>query len=143
MLQQHGCGMLPHTCSSPHAGCMFFLSDDEKFLIKTMRKTEIHTLLEILPRYYEHMANNPNCLIIRFYGVHGVKQVHGRTVRCSSGEAFRCDCVNHVGEQDWLGVLLMAHGMLTDNKTLVDGRVYVGHGRVYVGHQEWQGSVHM
>lgn len=60
---------------------MFFLSDDEKFLIKTMRKTEIHTLIEMLPRYYEHMANNPNCLIIRFYGVHGVKQVHGRTVR--------------------------------------------------------------
>jgi hypothetical protein len=44
-------------CVSPapagKSGCMFFLSDDERFLVKTMRKTEIHTLLGMLPQYYK------------------------------------------------------------------------------------------
>jgi len=31
------------------AGCMFFLSDDERFLIKTMRKNELKILVEMLP----------------------------------------------------------------------------------------------
>lgn len=59
---------------------MFFLSDDEKYIIKTMRKSEIKTLIDMLPAYYTHMEGNPESLVTRFYGVHGVKQVHGRTV---------------------------------------------------------------
>ena len=62
-------------------GCLFFLSDDEKFLVKTMRKSESKTLIEMLPQYYKHMESNPGSLVTRFYGVYGVKQVHGRTVR--------------------------------------------------------------
>lgn len=53
--------LLPLTASFAHAsspcghspappGCMFFLSDDEKFLIKTMRKSEIKTLIAMLPQ---------------------------------------------------------------------------------------------
>ena len=60
---------------------MFFLSDDEKFLIKTTRKAEIRTLIDMLPAYYQHMRMHPGSLVTRFYGVHGVKQLHGRTVR--------------------------------------------------------------
>ena len=65
----------------PPSGCLFFLSDDEKFLVKTMRKSESKTLIDMLPAYYRHMEANPGSLITRFYGVYGVKQVHGRTVR--------------------------------------------------------------
>ena len=54
---------------------MFFLSDDEKFLIKTTRKSEIKTLIEMLPAYFKHMEAYPGSLVTRFYGVHGVKQV--------------------------------------------------------------------
>lgn len=60
---------------------MFFLSDDEKFLVKTMRKSECQTMIEMLPQYYRHIESNPDSLLTRFYGVYGVKQVHGRTVR--------------------------------------------------------------
>ena len=72
----------PHrSLPPPPSGCLFFLSDDEKFLVKTMRKSESKTLIDMLPAYYRHMEANPGSLITRFYGVYGVKQVHGRTVR--------------------------------------------------------------
>ncbi len=35
----------------------------------------------VCPQYYAHMVANPDSLVPRFYGVYGVKQVHGRTVR--------------------------------------------------------------
>jgi 1-phosphatidylinositol-4-phosphate 5-kinase len=61
---------------------MFFLSDDEKFLIKTTRKNEMKTLIDLLPAYYRHMEANPGSLVTRFYGVHGVKMVGSRLWDC-------------------------------------------------------------
>ncbi|KAG2429673.1 hypothetical protein HYH02_014011 [Chlamydomonas schloesseri] len=81
MLSLGGSSALWQLNSPGKSGCMFFLSDDERFLVKTMRKTEIKTLLELLPKYYSYMEGQPQNLVIRFFGVHGVKQVHGRTVR--------------------------------------------------------------
>lgn len=59
------------------SGCLFFLSDDQKFLVKTMRKSEIHTLIAMLPGYYKHMETNGDSLVPRFFGVYGIKQVRG------------------------------------------------------------------
>jgi 1-phosphatidylinositol-4-phosphate 5-kinase len=58
---------------------MFFLSDDEKFLVKTMRKNECETFTAMLPEYYGHIESNPDTLLTRFYGVYGIKDA-GRTV---------------------------------------------------------------
>ncbi len=52
MLSLGGSSALWQLNSPGKSGCMFFLSDDERFLIKTMRKTEIKTLIEMLPKYY-------------------------------------------------------------------------------------------
>jgi 1-phosphatidylinositol-4-phosphate 5-kinase len=70
-----------------------------------MRKNESKILIEMLPDYYRHMENNQDSLITRFYGVYGVKQVHGRTVSvilyfvwfsaficCTFDEAFIARC---------------------------------------------------
>ncbi|KAG2487447.1 hypothetical protein HYH03_014014 [Edaphochlamys debaryana] len=81
MLSLGGSSALWQLNSPGKSGCMFFLSDDERFLVKTMRKTEIRTLIDMLPKYYSYMESQPANLVIRFFGVHGVKQVHGRTVR--------------------------------------------------------------
>jgi len=32
-------------------------------------------------QYYKHMEAHPQSLVTHFFGVHGVKEVHGRTVR--------------------------------------------------------------
>jgi len=81
MLSLGGSSALWQLNSPGKSGCMFFLSDDEKFIIKTMRKSESKVLVEMLQSYYTHMEANPDSLVPRYYGVHGVKQVHGRTVR--------------------------------------------------------------
>ncbi|GIL87383.1 hypothetical protein Vretimale_1691 [Volvox reticuliferus] len=81
MLSLGGSSALWQLNSPGKSGCMFFLSDDERFLVKTMRKTEIRTLIQMLPEYYKYMEMQPQNMVIRFFGVHGVKQVHGRTVR--------------------------------------------------------------
>ncbi|KAG1675772.1 hypothetical protein FOA52_012428 [Chlamydomonas sp. UWO 241] len=63
------------------SGCLFFLSDCDKFIIKSTTKAEAQKLVAMLPAYYNFVCSNPGTLCMRFYGVHGVKQVHGRTVR--------------------------------------------------------------
>lgn len=63
------------------SGCMFFLSDDDAFLIKTMRKAEAKLLQDRLPAYHRHCAANPNTLITKFLGMHSVTPVDGAKVR--------------------------------------------------------------
>ncbi|KAJ9521064.1 hypothetical protein QJQ45_022785 [Haematococcus lacustris] len=81
MLSLAGSQALRQLNSPGKSGCLFFLSDDEQYIIKTMRKSEIKTLMAMLPEYYHHMERSKESLVTRFYGVYGVKQVHGRTVR--------------------------------------------------------------
>ncbi|KAK9837682.1 hypothetical protein WJX74_002866 [Apatococcus lobatus] len=63
------------------SGSVFFMSDDDRFLIKTVRKEEMHLLLLLIPKYYRHCQKHPDTLLTRFYGVHRVKPILGGTVR--------------------------------------------------------------
>ncbi|KAK9868987.1 hypothetical protein WJX84_003964 [Apatococcus fuscideae] len=63
------------------SGSVFFMSDDDRFLIKTVRKDEMHLLLLLIPQYYRHCKKHPDTLLTRFYGVHRVKPILGGTVR--------------------------------------------------------------
>ena len=64
----------------PACRSVFFISHDDKFVIKTMRKEEVRQLLAMLPRYAAHVAAHPGTLLTRFYGVHRVKPSHGSKV---------------------------------------------------------------
>ncbi|XP_008787445.2 phosphatidylinositol 4-phosphate 5-kinase 9-like [Phoenix dactylifera] len=68
--------------SSPgKSGSVFFLSQDDRFMIKTLRKSEVKVLLRMLPNYYDHVHRYENTLITKFFGLHRVKP--------SSGQKFR------------------------------------------------------
>ncbi|KAI4983270.1 hypothetical protein ZWY2020_023762 [Hordeum vulgare] len=68
--------------SSPgKSGSVFFLSQDDRFMIKTLRKSEVQVLLRMLPNYYNHVHTYENTLITKFFGLHRVKP--------SSGQKFR------------------------------------------------------
>ncbi|KAG6517526.1 phosphatidylinositol 4-phosphate 5-kinase 9-like [Zingiber officinale] len=68
--------------SSPgKSGSIFFLSQDDRFMIKTLRKSEVKVLLRMLPNYYHHVRTYDNTLITKFFGLHRVKP--------SSGQKFR------------------------------------------------------
>lgn len=63
------------------SGSVFFLSHDDRFIIKTMRKNEVKLLLELLPKYHAHVERYPHTLLIKFYGLHRVVPLNGSKVR--------------------------------------------------------------
>ncbi|RWR78604.1 phosphatidylinositol 4-phosphate 5-kinase 1-like protein [Cinnamomum micranthum f. kanehirae] len=68
--------------SSPgKSGSIFYLTQDDKFMIKTVKKSEVKVLLRMLPSYYEHVCRYENSLVTKFFGVHCVKPVGGQKVR--------------------------------------------------------------
>lgn len=68
--------------SSPgKSGSVFFLSQDDRFMIKTLRKSEVKVLLRMLPNYHLHVRTYENTLITKFFGLHRIKP--------SSGQKFR------------------------------------------------------
>uniref|UniRef100_A0A0D3FMX1 Phosphatidylinositol 4-phosphate 5-kinase n=1 Tax=Oryza barthii TaxID=65489 RepID=A0A0D3FMX1_9ORYZ len=68
--------------SSPgKSGSIFYLSQDERFVIKTLRKTELKILLKMLPKYYNHVKAYDNTLITKFFGMHRITLKPGRKVR--------------------------------------------------------------
>ncbi|KAL9268922.1 Phosphatidylinositol 4-phosphate 5-kinase 1-like protein [Drosera capensis] len=68
--------------SSPgKSGSCFYLTQDDRFMIKTVKKSEVKVLVRMLKSYYQHMCRYENSLVTRFYGVHCVKPVGGQKVR--------------------------------------------------------------
>ncbi|KAM7255110.1 hypothetical protein ACFE04_020351 [Oxalis oulophora] len=68
--------------SSPgKSGSVFFLSQDDRFMIKTLRKSEVQVLLRMLPDYHHHVRKYENTLVTKFFGLHRIKP--------SSGQKFR------------------------------------------------------
>ncbi|XVE73773.1 hypothetical protein DITRI_Ditri11bG0145100 [Diplodiscus trichospermus] len=64
-------------CSTVRPGNMFLLSKDSRFAIKTLRKSEVKVLIEMLPGYYNHLKKFRSTVLNRLYGVHVVKPVGG------------------------------------------------------------------
>ncbi|KAI7980249.1 Phosphatidylinositol 4-phosphate 5-kinase 1 [Camellia lanceoleosa] len=68
--------------SSPgKSGCLFYLTQDDRFMIKTVKKSEAKVLIRMLPSYYQHVYQHKNSLVTKFFGVHCVKPVGGQKTR--------------------------------------------------------------
>ncbi|TYI29135.1 hypothetical protein ES332_A05G295600v1 [Gossypium tomentosum] len=68
--------------SSPgKSGSFFYLTQDDRFMIKTVKKSEVKVLIKMLPSYYQHVCRYENSLVTKFYGVHCVKPVGGQKTR--------------------------------------------------------------
>ncbi|KAE8721576.1 Phosphatidylinositol 4-phosphate 5-kinase 4 [Hibiscus syriacus] len=61
------------------SGMFFYLNNDDRYMIKTMKKAEGKVLIRMLPAYYNHVRLFPNTLVTKFYGLHCVKQLAGST----------------------------------------------------------------
>ncbi|KAL8555257.1 hypothetical protein ACS0TY_003169 [Phlomoides rotata] len=60
--------------SSPgKSGSFFYLTSDDKYMIKTMKKSEVKVLKRMLPAYYNHVGSHENTLVTKFFGLHCVK----------------------------------------------------------------------
>ncbi|GLI62854.1 hypothetical protein VaNZ11_005582, partial [Volvox africanus] len=72
---------LRHLVSPGKSGSVFFLSQDERFFLKTMSRAEMSVLLTLLPAYHRHVERHPHTLLCRFLGLHGVTTSGGRKYR--------------------------------------------------------------
>ncbi|XP_072959025.1 phosphatidylinositol 4-phosphate 5-kinase 6-like [Typha angustifolia] len=60
--------------SSPgKSGSFFYLTNDDRYMIKTMKKAEVKVLLRMLPAYYNHVRSFESTLVTKFFGLHCVK----------------------------------------------------------------------
>ncbi|XP_059296602.1 phosphatidylinositol 4-phosphate 5-kinase 9-like [Lycium ferocissimum] len=68
--------------SSPgKSGSVFFLSQDARFMIKTLRRSEVKVLLRMLPNYHRHVKEHENTLITKFFGLHMINPAGGQKFR--------------------------------------------------------------
>ncbi|KAM2161416.1 hypothetical protein FF1_044381 [Malus domestica] len=68
--------------SSPgKSGSIFYISHDDRFFIKTLRKTELKVMLKMLPRYYSHVDEHENTLITKKFGLHWITLKGGKKER--------------------------------------------------------------
>ncbi|CAI9781694.1 unnamed protein product [Fraxinus pennsylvanica] len=60
--------------SSPgKSGSFFYSTNDDKYMIKTMKKSEVKVLTRMLQAYYNHVRAFENTLVTKFFGLHCVK----------------------------------------------------------------------
>ncbi|KAK4801425.1 hypothetical protein SAY86_021912 [Trapa natans] len=68
--------------SSPgKSGSFFYLTQDDRFMIKTVKTSEVKVLIRMLPSYYDHVCHYENSLLTKFFGVHCVKPIGGQKTR--------------------------------------------------------------
>lgn len=63
------------------SGSFFFFSHDNKYVVKTMKKSELDVFLKFIPNYIEHHIKNPRSLLGKIFGVFtinklGMSKVH-------------------------------------------------------------------
>ena len=59
---------------SGKSGSFFFLTHDKKFMIKTISKSELNLMLEILDDFIVHHRQYPDSLIAKIFGIFTVKR---------------------------------------------------------------------
>jgi len=59
--------------SNSKSGQFFFYSHDQRYMVKTMTKTESKLLRKILPQYYAYIRKHPWSLLTKYFGMHRVK----------------------------------------------------------------------
>ena len=59
---------------SGKSGSFFLMTHDKRFLIKTIKKSELKIMLNILPHYIDHNMTYPETLISKIFGVFTVKR---------------------------------------------------------------------
>lgn len=70
-LQMSMCSSPLRELSNPGAsGSIFYLTDDDEFIIKTVQHKEGEFLQKLLPGYYMNLNQNPRTLLPKFFGLY-------------------------------------------------------------------------
>lgn len=71
LLQLSMCSSPLRELSNPGAsGSIFYLTEDDEFIIKTVQHKEGEFLQKLLPGYYMNLNQNPRTLLPKFFGLY-------------------------------------------------------------------------
>ena len=59
--------------SAGKSGSFFFTSSDKRFLVKSISEEEFRLIMDILPRFFKFMTENPQTLLSRVFGLHRIR----------------------------------------------------------------------
>eukprot|EP01064_Diplonema_japonicum_P030887 TRINITY_DN5365_c4_g1_i1.p1 TRINITY_DN5365_c4_g1~~TRINITY_DN5365_c4_g1_i1.p1 ORF type:complete len:795 (+),score=148.60 TRINITY_DN5365_c4_g1_i1:28-2385(+) len=62
------------------SGSFFYFTPGKEFIVKTVTQAEAKLLKSFLPDYYDHLSQNTDTLIVRFYGLYAIKMHRGARV---------------------------------------------------------------
>eukprot|EP01127_Copromyxa_protea_P002386 TRINITY_DN1227_c0_g1_i1.p1 TRINITY_DN1227_c0_g1~~TRINITY_DN1227_c0_g1_i1.p1 ORF type:complete len:864 (+),score=147.02 TRINITY_DN1227_c0_g1_i1:31-2622(+) len=62
------------------SGSFFCFSPDKQFILKTIPKSESKMLYDIMWHYTKHIEDNPETLLVRFYGSYVLKPPHANSI---------------------------------------------------------------
>lgn len=83
-------------CSLARPGSVCLLSKDDRFAIKTLRKSEVKVILGMLPSYFNHLNKFSSTILSKLYGVHVVKPDGGMKVYfLVTSNVFQSDKLMH------------------------------------------------
>ncbi|CAI9736179.1 probable phosphatidylinositol phosphate kinase DDB_G0267588 isoform X1 [Octopus vulgaris] len=71
---------LQELCNPGASGSIFYITDDDEFIIKTVQHKEAEFLQKLLPGYYLNLNQNPRTLLPKFYGLY-CYQCAGKNIR--------------------------------------------------------------
>ncbi|KHJ40786.1 1-phosphatidylinositol-4-phosphate 5-kinase [Trichuris suis] len=75
------CGLPLRELSNPGvSGSIFYITNDDKFIIKTVQRKEADFLQKLLPGYYMNLNQNPKTLLPKFFGLYCYQSL-GKNVR--------------------------------------------------------------
>ncbi|MFS8001473.1 putative 1-phosphatidylinositol-4-phosphate 5-kinase [Helianthus anomalus] len=98
MLSICGNDALRELSSPGKSGSFFYLTHDDRYMIKTIKKTEVKAILRMLSAYYNHFRSFEHTLLTKFYGLHCVKLTGAAQKKVRfiiMGNLFCTDCVIH------------------------------------------------
>eukprot|EP00756_Hemistasia_phaeocysticola_P055036 Hpha_TRINITY_DN30954_c0_g1::TRINITY_DN30954_c0_g1_i1::g.112237::m.112237/K00889/PIP5K; 1-phosphatidylinositol-4-phosphate 5-kinase len=70
-------GMIEKFSDGGRSGSFFYFTADREYIVKTVTREERRVLLGMLDDYLTHLVQNPDSLIVRFYGLHGLRMYRG------------------------------------------------------------------
>ncbi|KAK6944453.1 MORN motif [Dillenia turbinata] len=98
MLSICGNDALRELSSPGKSGSFFYLTNDDRYMIKTMKKAEVKVLIKMLSAYYNHVRKYENTLVTKYFGLHCVKSTGPAQKKVRfiiMGNLFRSDYAIH------------------------------------------------
>merc|ERR1719320_479588 len=78
--------------SNSKSGSFFFFTHNQRYMVKTITKSESKLLRKIMPHYYSYICKHPHSFLTKFFGMHRVKPHKRKATRfIITGSVFWTD----------------------------------------------------